>query len=109
MSPASPRAQVPIELGDRSYAILIGSGLLDSSESWSDAPASAQALIVTNTTVAPLYADRLRRAIAPRHSQVHVVALPDGEEFKGWETLNVIFDALLAKACDRKTVLYALG
>jgi 3-dehydroquinate synthase len=70
---------------------------------------AAQALIVTNTTVAPLYAAQLERAIAPRHQTVHVVALPDGEEHKTWQSLNLIFDALLQKACDRKTVLYALG
>jgi 3-dehydroquinate synthase len=40
---------------------------------------------------------------------VHVLALPDGEEYKRWDTLNLIFDALLARAADRKTVLYALG
>ncbi len=70
---------------------------------------AAQALIVTNTTVAPLYAAQLERAIAARHQTVHVVALPDGEEHKTWQSLNLIFDALLQKACDRKTVLYALG
>jgi 3-dehydroquinate synthase len=109
MSSAPSSERVAIDLGDRSYSILIGEGLLDVPATWHDAPSSAQALIVTNTTVAPLYADRLRRAIAARHANVHVVALPDGEEYKSWETLNRIFDELLAKASDRKTVLYALG
>jgi 3-dehydroquinate synthase len=107
MSPS--RQRVAIELDERSYSILIGAGLLDDTAAWSDAPRSAQALIVTNTTVAPLYAQRLQRAIASRHERVHVVALPDGEAHKNWETLNRIFDELLAQACDRKTVLYALG
>jgi 3-dehydroquinate synthase len=40
---------------------------------------------------------------------VHVLALPDGEAHKGWEALNQIFDLLLGKACDRRTVLVALG
>jgi 3-dehydroquinate synthase len=109
MSPVAPRERVAIDLGERSYAILIGAGLLDAAQTWADAPRSAQALVVTNTTVAPLYADHLQRAIASRHEQVHMVALPDGEEHKSWETLNRIFDGLLARACDRKTVLYALG
>jgi 3-dehydroquinate synthase len=108
MSPASCE-RVAIDLGERSYAILIGTGLLDSTATWNAVPQSAQALIVSNTTVAPLYAQRLHSAIAARHGQVHVVALPDGEAHKNWETLNSIFDELLAKACDRKTVLYALG
>src|SRR6478752_4405691 len=101
--------QVPIELGDRSYPINIGAGLLGDSATWSGVPMAAQALIVTNTTVAPLYAAQLEQAIAARHQTVHVVALPDGEEYKTWQSLNLIFDALLQKACDRKTVLFALG
>jgi 3-dehydroquinate synthase len=47
--------------------------------------------------------------LAPHFAQVHVLALPDGEAHKGWEALNQIFDLLLARACDRRTVLVALG
>ena len=64
---ASVLHQVPIELGDRSYPINIGAGLLGDSATWSGVPMAAQALIVTNTTVAPLYAAQLERAIAARH------------------------------------------
>jgi 3-dehydroquinate synthase len=101
--------QVDIDLADRSYRILIGSGLLDNAESYAGLPQAATALIVTNTTVAPLYAQRLRTALTGRFRTVHTVELPDGEAFKSWETLNRIFDALLANSCDRKTVLFALG
>jgi 3-dehydroquinate synthase len=101
--------QVDIDLADRSYRILIGSGLLDNAESYTGLPQAATALIVTNTTVAPLYAQRLRTALTGRFRAVHSVELPDGEAFKSWETLNRIFDALLANSCDRKTVLFALG
>ena len=109
MSPASSRVSVEIDLGERSYPILIGSGLLADARTWASAPASTQALIVTNTTVQPLYAREVVQAIASRHKHVHVLALPDGEEHKNWETLNLVFDQLLANECDRKTVLYALG
>ncbi|HUR88430.1 MAG TPA: 3-dehydroquinate synthase [Ramlibacter sp.] len=109
MSPAFPAEQVAIDLGERSYRILIGSGVLDAPGTWAGSPSSTQALVVTNTTVQPLYAHRLVRAVASHHKQVHVVALPDGEKHKNWQVLNQIFDALLARACDRKTVLYALG
>ena len=101
--------QVDIDLADRSYGILIGSGLLDNAESYIGLPHAATALIVTNTTVAPLYAQRLQAALVGRFRTVHTVELPDGEAFKSWETLNRIFDALLANSCDRKTVLFALG
>jgi 3-dehydroquinate synthase len=101
--------QVPIELGERSYPIAIGTGLLADPATWSQVPAAAHGVIVTNTTVAPLYASQLQRALATRHQRVELVELPDGEEHKNWQTLNRIFDALLERGCDRKTVLYALG
>ncbi|MBI2747206.1 MAG: 3-dehydroquinate synthase [Burkholderiales bacterium] len=101
--------QVLIELGERSYPILIGSGLLAQPESYAGLPSAAQALIVSNTTVAPLYLAKLKQALQAHYGQVRVVELPDGEAHKDWQTLNLIFDALLAHACDRKTVLYALG
>jgi 3-dehydroquinate synthase len=107
--PAIVLHRVPIDLGERSYPIVIGTALLDDPETWSAVPASAQALVVTNTTVAPLYAARLERALANRHRVVHILELPDGEAHKDWQTLNLVFDRLLQSACDRKTVLYALG
>jgi 3-dehydroquinate synthase len=101
--------QVHIELGERSYPILIGSGLLAQPDSYAGLPRAAQALIVSNTTVAPLYVAKLKQALQAHYGHVRVVELPDGEAHKDWQTLNLIFDALLVHACDRKTVLYALG
>lgn len=101
--------QVRIELAERSYPIVIGSGLLAEASSYADLPRAAQALIVSNTTVAPLYLAALKKALQSHYGQIHAVELPDGESHKDWLTLNLIFDALLAQACDRKTVLYALG
>ncbi|TWO70454.1 3-dehydroquinate synthase [Caenimonas sedimenti] len=101
--------QVDIALGDRSYPILIGAGLLEQASAWDGLPAAASALIVTNNVVGPLYADRLRAALAGRYAAVHTVVLPDGEAHKDWQTLNLVFDALLGHSCDRKTVLFALG
>jgi 3-dehydroquinate synthase len=100
---------VRIALGERSYDIRIGAGLLGAAESWNGLPAAAAALIVTNTTVGPLYTARLRAALQPHYRSIFEVVLPDGEEHKDWQTLNRIFDALLVHGCDRKTVLFALG
>lgn len=100
---------VTIDLGERSYPILIGPSLLCHEASFSSLPSGGSALIVTNTTVAPLFVDDLRKALQPHFKDVYVVCLPDGESFKTWQTLNLIFDALLAHGCDRKTVLFALG
>ena len=109
MQETSSIARVHIELGERSYPILIGGGLFDAPSSYDDLPAGASALIVTNTTIAPLYLHKLRLALQGRFKHIHQVILPDGEEHKNWQTLNLVFDALLANECDRKTVLFALG
>lgn len=109
--PDSPAAssRVSIDLGERSYAIEIGPGLIGHAPAWENLPKASAALIVSNTTVAPLYAQQLEQAVRPHYRQVHHVVLPDGEEHKDWQTLNLIFDALLSNGCDRRTVLFALG
>ena len=108
-TPLIPPAVVTIDLGDRRYDIRIGSGLLDDAAQFADLPRASTAMIVTNTTVGPLYAERLQSVLARHYQRVLMVELPDGEAHKTWETLNLIFDALLSKGCDRKTVLFALG
>ena len=102
-------AQVRIDLADRSYAIDIGSGLLASTLTYHHLPSATTALIVSNTTVAPLYAVQLVLALQPHYGRVLQVNLPDGEVHKDWPTLQLIFDTLLKNGCDRKTVLFALG
>lgn len=102
-------AQVQIELADRSYPILIGSGLLADASTYQHLPRASTALIVSNTTVAPLYAAQLQAALSERYPKVLLLDLPDGEAHKDWPTLQLIFDALLVNSCDRKTVLFALG
>ena len=101
--------RVEIELGDRSYPILIGNGLMDDPGSYEALPAATSAMVVSNTTVSPLYARRLCTVLRKRFRSVHLLELPDGEVHKDWPTLNLIFDALLSHGCDRKTVLFALG
>jgi 3-dehydroquinate synthase len=100
---------VDIDLGDRSYPIWIGTALINNPESLANLPKGSAAMVVTNTTVQPLYAEAHLQCLRGHYSQVHLVTLPDGEEFKTWQTLNLIFDALLKHQCDRKTVLFALG
>jgi 3-dehydroquinate synthase len=111
-APASQPAvlhEIAIELGDRSYPIVIGTGLLGDAGTWSQLSRAAAAMVVTNETIAPIYLDRLSAALRGHFAQVHHVVLPDGEEHKDWATLNRIFDALLSQVSDRKTVLFALG
>ena len=101
--------QVQIKLGDRSYPIVIGAGLLVDPLSYQHLPRAATALVVSNSTVAPLYAAQLSKALQSHYGKVLLVTLPDGEAYKDWATLQLIFDALLVNGCDRKTVMFALG
>ena len=73
-----------VALGERSYPIHIGADLLGNPGLLKPHLRSSQVCIVTNTTVQPLYAARLRAALLPHFQQVYEVALPDGEEFKDW-------------------------
>jgi 3-dehydroquinate synthase len=98
-----------VELGDRSYPIHIGAGLLDRADLIVPHLAQRRVVIVTNTTVAPLYLARLTRTLVDAGVRVTKVVLPDGEAYKDWETLNLIFDALLTDRAERKTTLIALG
>ncbi len=109
MSAPTSSSRVTIDLADRSYPILVAGGLLGNPRTYDDIPAGESAMVVTNTTVAPLFEAQLRAALQPRFRQIHTVVLPDGEAHKTWETLNRIFDALLGHACDRRTTLFALG
>jgi shikimate kinase / 3-dehydroquinate synthase len=99
-----------VELGDRSYPIAIGRGLLDDASLLNrHIGGSGKVAIVTNTTVAPLYLDKIAAPLRAAGRDVLPIILPDGEEYKNWESLNLVFDALLANKCDRKTTLVALG
>ncbi len=98
-----------VELGERAYPIHIGRGLLDRAELYRPHVASGRATIVTNTTVDPLYGDRVADALKRAGASALRIVLPDGESFKTWETLNRIYDALLSTNADRHTVIVALG
>ncbi|MDC8785485.1 3-dehydroquinate synthase [Roseateles koreensis] len=106
----SPAVQcVRIDLAQQTYDILIGSNQLGDDASWKNLPRAGTAVIVSNDTVAPLYLAQLTQRLQPHYARVESVILPDGEAHKTWDSLNQIFDHLLASACDRKTVLFALG
>ncbi|MDD9892609.1 MAG: 3-dehydroquinate synthase [Gammaproteobacteria bacterium] len=96
-----------VDLGDRSYPIHIGANLLSQPELLAPHIHGKQVLVVSNTTVAPLYMDALKASLA--NYQVDEVILPDGEQYKTLETLNQIFDVALEKRHSRKTTLIALG
>ncbi|GAB4508039.1 MAG: 3-dehydroquinate synthase [Sulfuricaulis sp.] len=98
---------LPLDLGERSYPIYIGSGLLNQADLLKKHIAGSRVAIVTNATVAPLCLSKVRASLTS-YKPIEVI-LPDGEQHKTLEVLNRIFDALLAAHCDRRTTLIALG
>jgi len=98
-----------LALGERSYPIHIGTGLLARADLIVPLLARKTVAIVSNTTIAPLFMERVAGALAGEGVEVVRIVLPDGEEHKDWRTLDTVFDALLEKRCGRDTTLLALG
>lgn len=98
-----------VALGERSYPIHIGAGLLERPDLVMAHLAAPLAAIVSNDTVAPLYLGGFSRELRDRDVRVTEIILPDGEVHKNWQTLNHIFDVLLKNRCERATTLIALG
>lgn len=96
-------------LPDTRYPIHIGQQLLDKVELITPHLKQPRVAIVTNTTIAALYLEPLCRNLTHVGVSCLPIVLPDGEDFKNWETLNLIFDALLSNRCERSTTLIALG
>lgn len=96
-----------VELGDRAYPIHIGAQIIARADLIMPHLTGRQVCIVTNTTVAPLYLDRVKNVL--HGAQVDAVILPDGEQYKTLAQLNAIFDVLLEKRHNRTTTLIALG
>jgi 3-dehydroquinate synthase len=96
-----------VDLGDRAYPIYIGSDLISNPEFFAQHIKGSRVMVVSNTTVAPLYLEQLKKALVDFN--VSEVILPDGEEFKTLDVLNQIYTALLENRFDRTCTLIALG
>jgi 3-dehydroquinate synthase len=102
--------KISISLGDRSYHISLGAGILDEIGGiCRGVGLSGSAAVVTNTTVAPLYHHRVRAALEAAGYRVVLIALPDGEAYKNSATLNLIYDGLVDASLDRGSFIVALG
>ncbi|EIJ44182.1 3-dehydroquinate synthase [Beggiatoa alba B18LD] len=98
---------VTVNLGERSYPIFIGQGLLGNPEFVQPYIQGKQVMIVSNETVSPLYLEKILPAF--QGLNIEAVILPDGEQYKTLEVLNQIFDGLLGAKFDRQATLVALG
>ena len=93
-----------VELGSRGYPIHIGAGLLGRAELYAPYLTGSVA-VISNDVVGPLYLPRIRKALG----KTTEIVVRDGEQAKGWQTLNQVFDALLEARCGRDTLVIALG
>lgn len=102
---------VNVDLGDRSYPIYIGPSLLDKPELLQRHIKGKKVMVVTNTTVAPLYLDKVIAGIKGKAADVIVesVILPDGEKYKDMNILMKVFDKAIETRMDRKCTFVALG
>jgi 3-dehydroquinate synthase len=105
----SPTAVVGVQLGERSYSIRVGSGVLGIASNYRQLPRGSSAIIVSNDTVGALYAQPLASALVQLYPRVEIVLVADGEAFKTWETLQTIIDGLVAARADRSSTVFALG
>ncbi|MEO8411448.1 MAG: 3-dehydroquinate synthase, partial [Propionivibrio sp.] len=98
-----------VRLGHRAYPIHIGRGIIDQCELLLPHLRQPKVAVVSNRTMAPLHLERLAAPLRKAGVEIVEIVLPDGEQFKNWETLGSIFDALLEHRCERSTTLIALG
>ncbi|MDJ0812223.1 MAG: 3-dehydroquinate synthase [Woeseiaceae bacterium] len=103
---SEPRT-ITVELGERSYPIVIGSGLLGGDFDLGAYLAGGDCLVVTNDTIAPLYLDTLEANLFGK--SIETLTLPDGEAFKTLETMSGVLDKLVSSGANRDTTLVALG
>jgi len=101
--------QLEVDLDDRSYPIYIGAGLLGQADLIGRHILGQSALIVTNSTVAPLYLEAVQLALDTRQIRHDRIILDDGEQYKTMASVETIIDLLLANRHDRRTTVIALG
>jgi 3-dehydroquinate synthase len=101
---------VDVALGERSYPIAIGAGLLErAGEHLAPRLASPRAVVVTNPVVAKHWLGPLRASLGRAGIEAQVLMIPDGESFKSWDTLHDLLTRLLEMQAERSTTLVALG
>ena len=98
-----------VQTPSHQYPIFIGHKLIEQADTLLQPYLGKKAAIITNETVAPLYLKQLQTALDRLGVPHFSIILPDGEEYKNWQTLNLIYDGLMQNRAERKTTLIALG
>lgn len=101
--------EVGVALGERSYGITIGSGVIAKSEWWDANAPEAVIAIVTDQRVGPLYLETVASALERQGKRVVRIVIDAEEAHKDWASLDAIVEALLRAHCDRHVLIVALG
>ncbi|WED21629.1 3-dehydroquinate synthase [Vibrio sp. JC009] len=101
--------RITVDLGERSYPISIGAGLFDNPAHFSSLSIKKKAVVISNVTVAPLYAEKITTQLKALGCEVSVLELPDGEQYKNLEEFEKIQSYLIEGNYARDVVLVALG
>ncbi len=101
---------VKVELKERSYNIVIENGLLNKAGKLiSTLPIRKNIAVITNTTIAPLYLEKVKTSLIDSGFIVHEIILQDGEEYKHLDTISEIYNQLIKMDFDRNSSIIALG
>ncbi len=100
--------RITVSLGERSYPISIGAGLFNDPALLS-LSSKQKVVVITNHTVAPLYAKQIMTLLDQKGCISALLELPDGEKYKTLETFNTVMSYLLENNISRDVVIIALG
>jgi 3-dehydroquinate synthase len=105
-----PTETVTVELGDRSYPIVIGANLLGELGGRLQAmQLDSKIAVVTNPIVRDLYAARLTAGLVGAGFTPTIIEIPAGEEHKNFAWLTFLYDRLLDARLERSSAVIALG
>ena len=100
---------VEVSLGERSYSVRIGAGALDTLADYLKKLVNEKAILITNSTVNPLYGKQLEQTLASHGITVSTIVIPDGERYKTLKSANSLYSEVSSFSADRNTPILALG
>lgn len=101
---------IAVSLGDRSYSIYVGTGILGSlGRLCRQKDLSRRALILTNPAISTLYGEPTRASLEEAGFETAIIQVPDGEGEKSLERASELYRMLLRHRMDRRSPLFALG
>jgi len=98
-----------VDLGERSYDIQVGHGLLDENPAFQALARGRSVAVISDSNVDPIYGAKVEALLAPVAHQVVRIVVPAGEASKCWQQLDAIHDRMLEARLDRKSLIVALG